>query len=362
LYIRSLALSNFRNYKEAEIEFSPGTNIIYGSNAQGKTNILEAVFTAITTKSHRGSRDQEMIRFNEDSAHIRLIISKRNVDRKIDIHMKKGRGKGIAIDGIGIRKISELMGLANVICFSPEDLSMIKSGPAGRRRFMDLELCQLDGIYLHKLSAYNKLLAQRNALLKQIYFKPELADTLDVWDDQLVSYGSEIISIRSEFLEKLGEIIRKKHLSLTRGNEDLSLIYNPSAEKDEFKESLKAHRETDLKMKMTGVGPHRDDFSFFVGDIDLRKFGSQGQQRTAALSLKLSELELVRERIGDSPVLLLDDVLSELDSNRQNDLLESIEGIQTIITCTGLDEFVQHRFGIDRTFKVEDGHIHQDMQ
>ena len=222
---------------------------------------------------------------------------------------------------------------------------------------MDMELCQLDESYLYDLNHYNKVLEQRNKLLRQIADNPSLSMTLDVWNDQLLDYGKKIIRRRRVFLEDLNEIIREMHLNLSGGREHLSLCYEPNVAEDHFEEELFLFREREKYIGSTAVGPHKDDFSFVCDEIDLRKFGSQGQQRTCALSLKLSELQLVKKMIGEEPVLMLDDVLSELDTNRQNYLLNSLGGIQTFITCTGLDEFVNHRFSIDRLYRIHEGQV-----
>ena len=357
MYIESLELKNFRNYEELSIVLDPGTNILYGDNAQGKTNVLEAVYLCGTTKSHRGSKDKEMIRFEQDESHIRMMVKKDGVSHKIDMHLKKNKAKGIAIDGIPIRKAAELFGIVNLVAFSPEDLNIIKNGPSERRRFMDLELCQLNKVYLQELTSYNKVLNQRNKLLKDIGFQPGLTETLDVWDMQLVSYGKKIISLRRQFMEELGEIIRQIHSNLTGKKEEIRLLYEPDVEEKVFEEKLQSAREKDLRFRGTSVGPHRDDFCVQTNGIDIRKYGSQGQQRTAALSLKMSEIYLVEKVTKDHPVLLLDDVLSELDSSRQNYLLQSIHNIQTVITCTGLDELIENNFSIDRVFRVTEGKI-----
>ena len=286
-----------------------------------------------------------------------MMVRKNNIPHRIDMHLKKTKTKGVAIDGIPIRRAVDLLGIINIVFFSPEDLNIIKSGPAERRRFMDMELCQLDKIYVHNLVNYNKVLIQRNKLLKDIGFNPYLADTLDVWDEQLVSFGNELIKIRRNFVNNLNSIIYDIHGRLSGNREQLTLVYEPSAEEKDFKRLLTESRDRDIRQKTTGYGPHRDDISFILGDMDVRKYGSQGQQRTCALSLKLSEIELVRLVTGDNPILLLDDVFSELDANRQNYLLNSIHDIQTVITCTGLDEFVRNRFQIDKIFEVISGTV-----
>lgn len=355
MVIESIKLENFRNYETLELTLDPGTNIFYGENAQGKTNILESVYLCGTTKSHKGSKDREMIRFDQEEAHIRMKLDRDGSSYSIDMHLKKNRPKGIAINGVPIRKAGELLGLGNFVFFSPEDLNIIKSGPGERRRFMDLELCQLSKVYLFQLSNYNKILNQRNKLLKEITFRPEYLDTLDVWDRQLVQYGERVIREREKFVGRLNEIIAGIHQRLSGGRETLVIHYEKNVEPEEFEARLTANRDRDLKLRTTQAGPHRDDLCFDIGGMDIRKFGSQGQQRTAALSLKLSEIELVKQEIKDTPVLLLDDVLSELDSSRQKYLLDGIHDIQTLITCTGLDEFVENRFEINKVFRVSDG-------
>lgn len=359
MIIKSLELMNFRNYEFLDLKFSEGTNILYGDNAQGKTNVLEAIYLSATTKSHKGSKDRDIVSFGKEEAHIRAYLEKDKNEYKIDMHLRKNKSKGVAVDGQKLKKAAELLGLLNVVFFSPEDLSIIKNGPAERRRFVDMELCQLDNFYLYNLNHYNKIVNQRNKLLKDIYFNPQLKDTLNIWDSQLVSFGSKIIERRRVFIEQLNEIIYGIHKKLSGDKEELIIHYDPDVEIDSFEDALKKSQEKDMKLKQTHVGPHRDDFSFMAENIDIRKFGSQGQQRTAALSLKLSEIELVKKITKDTPVLLLDDVLSELDSNRQNYLLNSIGDIQTIITCTGLDEFVNNRFEINKVFKVVEGTIQE---
>lgn len=357
MYIKSVQLKGYRNYKDSVIYFDKGTNILYGDNAQGKTNVLESIFMCATTKSHKGSKDKEIVGFDEEEAHVTLYLDKSGSEIKIDMLLRKDKSKIVAVNGSKIRKATELLGLLNVVLFSPEDLSIIKNGPSERRRFIDIELCQLDGIYLYNLSKYNKIIEQRNKLIKDSYMNSELIETLNIWDMQLVSYGNLIIEKRKKFINELNEIIGQVHNKLTDGKEKLEIIYEPDVEPELFEKTLKKNRDKDIKYKMTGTGPHRDDFSFIVNDIDIRKFGSQGQQRTAALSLKLSEIEIVKRLTGHVPVLLLDDVLSELDNNRQNYLLKTIGEIQTIITCTGLDDFVNNNFQINKVINVVNGTI-----
>ena len=257
-------------------------------------------------------------------------------------------------------KASELFGIVNVVFFSPEDLNIIKNGPSERRRFLDLELCQLNKLYVHALIQYNRVITQRNKLLKDLVFHPEYEETLDIWDEQMIQYGSQVIQFRQEFIEQLNNIILSIHKQLSGEEETLELFYEANTSIDQLKNSLAKSRESDLRQKTTGVGPHRDDISFMVNGIDIRKFGSQGQQRTAALSLKLAEIELVKHLVNDYPILLLDDVLSELDGNRQKHLLSGINHIQTMITCTGLEDFLNHRFPINKVYRVVKGTVISD--
>ena len=392
MVIKSLDLMDFRNYENLNIDFGSGINIFYGDNAQGKTNILEAIYMSATTKSHRGTKDKDIIRFGCEEGHIRLfLLNSENVESKLDIHLRKSKTKGIAVDGVRLKKATELLGLINIVLFSPEDLDIIKGGPGERRRFIDMELCQLDDFYIYNLNNYNRIINQRNNLLKDLYFNPSLKDTIGIWDSQLVSFGSKVIERRVLFVKQLNEVIAGIHEKLSGGKEHLEIVYEPNVSIEDFESELAASTDRDIRSKMTNVGPHRDDLVFIIKrnenpdikidkstsdtdqdttyrsesevksrsdeGIDVRKFGSQGQQRSAALSLKLSEIEIVKKLSKDTPVLLLDDVLSELDSNRQNFLLDSIGDVQTMITCTGLDEFVNSRLKVDRVFNVTNGSI-----
>ncbi len=357
MIIESIDLVNYRNYEKVHIELDPGINILYGDNAQGKTNVLESIYMCGTTKSHRGSKDKEIIKFGTRESHIRCFFDKKEYSYQIDMHLREDKAKGIAINGMKLKKAADILGVVNIILFSPEDLSIIKNGPSDRRRFVDSELCQLDKIYLYNLTNYNKIVNQRNTLLKDIMIHPELRETLDVWDNQLVTLGKKIIERREIFIDQLNGIIGEIHKNLSGNKEALRVQYDPNISIEEFEEKLSRNREKDIKYKITSVGPHRDDFIFFINEYDVKKFGSQGQQRTAALSLKLSEISMVRQITGNTPILLLDDVLSELDNNRQNYLINSIHDIQTIITCTGLEEFVNSRIVINKIFRVANGNV-----
>jgi DNA replication and repair protein RecF len=355
MYIESLKLNNYRNYDNLSITFDKNTNILYGDNAQGKTNILESIYMASTTKSHRGSKDKEIIKIGEEESHIRLCINKSDVNHKIDMHIRKNKSKGVAIDEIPIKRTIELYGLLNVIFFSPEDLSIIKNGPAERRRFVDMELCQLSRLYYSNLSSYQKVLNQRNNLLKQIIYNKSLIDTLDVWNMQLVEYGKKVIRERNNFISMLNDIIGDIHFNLTSGKEKLEILYDKNVDIDNFEKVLNDKLNIDINYTSTQTGPHRDDISFLINGIDCRKYGSQGQQRTVALSLKIAEIKLVKNIIKDNPILLLDDVMSELDSNRRDALIEEIKDIQTIITCTGYDDFIKKQVVINNVYNVING-------
>jgi len=360
MYIKTLELKDYRNYNQLHMNFYNGVNILYGDNAQGKTNILESLYICGTTKSHKGSKDKEIIKLDKDESHIKIFIEKDKVTHKIDMHLKKSKPKGVAINGIPIKKSSELFGIINFVFFSPEDLSIIKNGPSERRRFIDLELCQLDKVYLYHLSCYNKILIQRNNLLKQMSFNRKLLDTLSVWDVQLVEHGIKIMERRKLFIDQLKNIVSRIHNQLSGNKENLILNYESNVTIENFYEKLENSLERDINLKMTNYGPHRDDISIFNGNEDIRKFGSQGQQRTAALSLKLAEIEIVKQITKDNPILLLDDVLSELDRKRQNYLLNSIKDLQTIITCTGLEELIANRMKCDKIFKVVEGTVTEE--
>lgn len=360
MIVESCKLTNFRNYGTLELNLDPHTNIFYGDNAQGKTNILESIYVGGTTKSHRSKKDKEMILFGEEEAHIDLHVKKRDISYHIDMHLRQNKSKYVAINKVPIQKAADLFGIVNLVFFSPEDLNIIKNSPAERRRFMDMQLCQLDKIYMHDLTQYQKIVAQRNKLLKDMMGNPSLKDTLDIWDVQLIEFGERVIRKRQEFVKEMNSYIRDIHEKLTGQTEEISVIYEPNTGDHSLEEELMRCREKDMHLHTTSAGPHRDDLKFTANDIDIRTFGSQGQQRTAALSLKLTEIELVRNQIHDTPVLLLDDVLSELDKNRQEYLLESMSDVQTLITCTGLDDFVNHRFKLDRVFHVTDGKVSKE--
>lgn len=359
MIINELALRNFRNYEELVVSFDSKLNIIYGNNAQGKTNILEAIYVCATSKSHRTNVFKEMIKMDLKEAHIHVTIEKDNSLSDIDVHLNSTGKKQFAINKLPIKKLDELLGVLHVIMFSPEDLSLIKSGPKERRRFIDIELSQLNSVYFHYLQQYHRLLKQRNALLKECQKKPSASniEQLDIWDIQFVHYGIKIIEAREQFIQDINEIYKKRHFDISGGKELMDLRYDYDVNISDFEEKLKRNQDKDIRFGSTSVGPHRDDLIFDLNGVDLRKYGSQGQQRTAALSLKLSEIDLVIERNDEKPVLLLDDVLSELDASRQVYLMDHLDGIQTFITCTGVEDFIKQDSREKRFFHVKNGEI-----
>lgn len=345
--IKSINITNFRNYSSQSVDFSDGLNIIVGKNAQGKTNLLESIFMCAIGRSPRTSKDKDLIKWNCTYSRINLNIEKKLGKKEIDIYLFKDQNKAIKIDKIGIKKIGQLMGNFNAIYFSPDDLKLIKESPEERRKFMDIDLCQFDKNYFYTLSSYNQVLQQRNKLLKTANERA-LRETISIWSDQLATLGAKLILSRLTLVENLKEKVKSIHKFLTNGKEELNISYQgftASTENELKLLLLKKYEEAidkDIKLGFTTVGPHRDDIKIESNGIDLRSFGSQGQQRTASLSLKLAELEVFKDNIGEYPVLLLDDVLSELDKDRQQKLLEIVKPIQTILTCTDFDFDLPH--------------------
>ena len=339
-----MKLRYFRNYKELGIEFGNGYNIIYGDNAQGKTNIIEAIFICASGRSHRTSRDIELVSTGEIGYYIKLDMVKDNVDSSVEMIFEKNERKKIKINDIPVKKIGNLMGHLNAVIFSPEDLFIIKEGPSERRRFLDITLSQLRPSYFHDLQQYAKILQQRNMLLKEISNRRDLNDTLEVWNNHIIKTGSRIIKARSEFIKRLDVAAAIRHNQLSNGTEKLEVKYVPSFNTGnqynlceieyDYGKVLEASAKKELFKCTTMYGPHRDDYDIILNDMSTKVYGSQGQQRTAVLSMKLSEIDIMKEDTGDYPVLLLDDVLSELDNKRQEYLFENIEKVQTFITCT----------------------------
>lgn len=357
MYIREVILFQFRNYEHLNLSLHPKLNIIYGKNAQGKTNILESLYICATGRSHRTTHEKETINWNKEESHIRLFLHKQNRIDKIDFHLDKAGKKSAAINGIPIQKLGELLGIMNVIIFSPEDLQLIKRGPKERRRFIDMELCQLDRLYYYNLQQYYKVLKQRNHLLKSININKSQKNMMDIWDEQLIYFGEKVIESRKVFIQKINDLAFLIHGNITSQKEKLLIEYLPNITNNQFKDKLRDNLIKDIQSGNTSIGPHRDDIIFKVNNMDLRTYGSQGQQRSVALSLKLAEIDLMKQETGEIPILLLDDVLSELDENRQKDLIGYIDNIQTILTCTGIEDVIFKQIHKGSIYYVENGHV-----
>lgn len=355
MYIKDLSLLNFRNIGEATISFGKNINILYGDNAQGKTNLIEAIYICSTGRSQKTHIEGQLVKFGYDEAHIRTFVCRELSTDRIDVHIKKDNRKGMAVNGLTVKKMSEFFGNLYAVMFSPEDLRLVKGGPAERRKFIDMELCQLSKVYCHNLQNYYKVLKQRNNLLKDIRKNKSLTDTISVWDEQLMFYGEKIIDKRKEFIENLNDISNAIHSEITGKKESLAVEYKPYVDKIFFGDKLVNNREKDIILGITSCGPHKDDMSFYVDGNDIKFYGSQGQQRTASLSAKLAEISLIESETGTSPILLLDDVLSELDESRQVFLLENIGELQTFITCTGIEDSIGKYIKESTMFNVKNG-------
>lgn len=357
MYVKKLKLINYRNYENLEIDLGKRVNVFMGDNAQGKTNILEAIYYCGFAKSHRTSKDKELINWNGDISFISVDVARDRLDKKIDINILKDGKKVIRVNSIKINKIGELFGTFNVVMFSPEDLKIIKDSPGVRRKFIDMELCQLDSKYYYNLVQYNKVMNERNIVLKN---KNLDLNMLDIYDLQLAKFGSYIIEKRLAYLESLNKYSEDIHKDITSGKEIIEFKYNSTVKnlnniQDEFYKTLIKNRKRDVDKGITSHGPHRDDFFVYINNVDTKSFGSQGQQRTAVLTMKFASLRIIKEITGEYPVLLLDDVLSELDFNRKRYILKSINDIQTIITCTGIEDLDDYLNKDSKLFKVKEG-------
>ena len=338
--IKSIYLENFRNYDKIKLNLHPKLNVFVGNNAQGKTNLVEAVYLCGIGKSTRTTKEKEMIKWDKEKSKIIVEVQKEFNKSKVEIILSKSDKKAIKINDIPIKRMGELMGEVPVVYFSPDEISLIKDGPQDRRRFMDIDISQLNKTYFYLLCRYDKVLQERNKLLKQTKGFDVLKDTISIWDEQLSDIASKIIAYRINFISKLQKPAEKVHGDITNGSEKLEIGYMGIVGKtiEEIKQKLLLNYEKTLQkdwdLGYTTIGPHRDDIKVVINEIDTRSFGSQGQQRLATLSLKIAELQLFKEEKGENPILLLDDVLSELDDTRKLNLLRAVKDIQTIITCT----------------------------
>ncbi|MCG8540977.1 MAG: DNA replication/repair protein RecF [Clostridia bacterium] len=367
MFISKLKLINFRNYSSLDIELHNKLNIFIGNNAQGKTNILESIYLTGFGKSFRTSKDKELIKANKNMAYVKVEGEKRHGEVSIELRLWDGKKKEIKTNGLSLTKLSELLGNIYIVIFSPEDLKLIKGGPAERRRFIDREISHVNRKYYYDIMSYNKVLLQRNNLLKNIVYNKKLLKTIDIWDNKLVEFGMKVIFKRIEFINRLNALSRLIHRKITDGRENLEVKYLSNIEVNsksiyeeafkDFRTKLEKRLETDIKRGYTTVGPHKDDLGIYIDDKDIRIFGSQGQQRTAALSLKLSEIEIIKGEVGEYPILLLDDVMSELDINRQNFLINSLRNVQTFITITEIPQLMAPLVKEGNIFEISGGRI-----
>lgn len=366
MYLENIALQNFRNYESQELSFSPSINVLIGENAQGKTNLIESIYFLAMSRSHRTARDRELIRWDSDFAKVNGKLKKKSHSVPMEIILSK-RGKIAKLNHLEQKKLSNYIGQLNVILFAPEDLSLVKGSPSVRRKFIDMELGQMNKIYLYHLAQYQQILKQRNQFLKQAKYDSKYDKIyLEVLTEQLAAEGAEVLFYRFQFIEKLNDWAEKVQTDISNGKETLKIRYKTTSEItkeltveeifDRLKGIYKDSTQQEIEQGTTTTGPHRDDLIFYVNDKNVQTYGSQGQQRTTALSLKLAEIELMNEITGEYPILLLDDVLSELDDNRQTHLLNSIQDkVQTFITTTSLDGVQMELLNDPLIFYVDSG-------
>lgn len=368
MIIERLQLTNYRNYESLKLDLSPKINVFIGENAQGKTNVMESIYVLAMAKSHRTSNDKELIRWESDYGKIEGDVQNRYGNFPMELTISK-KGKKGKVNHLEQPKLSNYIGQMNVVMFAPEDLNVVKGSPQVRRRFIDMEIGQISPVYLHDLLTFQKLLKQRNHLLKLNQGKSTINDMLfDIYTEQYIQSAVQIIRKRFQFVELLQEWAEKIHSGISRGLEHLTIKYrpitgmNPEWNAEEMATYLEKKlfeiKQKELDRGVTLIGPHRDDLQFFVNDYDVQTYGSQGQQRTTALSLKLAEIELIKQETKETPILLLDDVLSELDDHRQSHLLNTIQGeVQTFVTTTSIEgihhETIQHA----KMFHVKQGTI-----
>ncbi|WP_270598564.1 DNA replication/repair protein RecF [Enterococcus asini] len=369
--LNKLHLGNFRNYRELDLTFEKNITIFLGENAQGKTNLLESIYVLAMTRSHRTNNEQELIAWDQEESYLAGELEKHGSTLPLEITLTK-KGRKTKVNHIEQKKLSSYVGQMNVILFAPEDLSLVKGSPQVRRKFLDMEIGQIDPIYLYNLVQYQRVLKQRNQYLKQIATKKSDPLYLEVLDEQLIDFGSKVLLARQDFIQRLEYWANRLHQKISHGKETLTLTYLSSAFGEEttlegitqsFGEALKKARDKELFRMSTQVGPHRDDVAFAINERDVQTYGSQGQQRTTALSVKLAEIDLMKEETGEYPILLLDDVMSELDDSRQLHLLETIEGkVQTFLTTTTL-EHVKNKMTVEPTiYYVTQGVLQPELQ
>lgn len=369
MYMKRLQLENYRNYKTLDLQFSPQVNVFIGENAQGKTNVMESIYVLAMTKSHRTSNDRDLIRWETEYGKIKGEVIKKYGAIPLQLEITK-KGKKARANHLEQRKLSSYIGQLNVVMFAPEDLNIVKGSPQVRRRFLDMEIGQISPTYLHDLVIYQKLLKQRNAILKKRHLTTENEVMLNVYTDQFIQAASKIIVRRFYFMELLQKWARPIHEGISQGKEQLTIEYRTLKRFERtmseqeiasiYQSEIELLKQKELERGLTLIGPHRDDLRFYVNDYDVQTFGSQGQQRTTALSLKLAEIELVKQEVGEPPILLLDDVLSELDDDRQTHLLNITQGqVQTFVTTTNVDGISHDTIRNATMFEVKEGTVTQ---
>lgn len=358
MYLDRLILKNFRNFDELDIYFHKKINVILGDNAQGKTNLIEGIYILSMGKSFRTLKDSEMIKFDEENFRLKGYIENKEGQYPVEISANR-KIKKIKIDGIDKKKNIDLLENTHIVVFSPEDLKIVKEDPDKRRKFIDKEICQIEPTYYKNISRYKKVLRNRNITLRNDVINEDL---LDIWDGYMIDIGSDIMKMRQKFIKELAVTSKEVHTQISSGKENLEVTYEPSIEASQYqdrmiKESLIANRKKDMDQRLTSAGPHRDDIKICIDGVDIRKFGSQGQNRTAALSLKLAELKLIKKERGEDPILLLDDVLSELDITRQEYLLSSFKENQLFITGADINNDLLDKLGDSKRIYLENGKI-----
>ncbi len=333
MYIENIKLSNFRNYTKQEVNFDKNINIFYGNNAQGKTNIIEAIYLCAIGKSYRTSKEKEVIKINEEYSKIEVNYSKS--DRNGKVKFEVSDKKMISLNEIKLKKVSEILGNINIVLFNPDDINIFKDGPAKRRRILDVMISQLRPAYVYNLNMYAKTLEQRNNYLKQIKYDNKSEEMLEIWEQKLADYAENVYLYRSEFVEKIKSKIVNIHKKITNDKEQVKIEYiSDFIDKTEFIKLLEKNRKVDIIKGFTGKGIHRDDLKLYINDKEIGIYGSQGQHRSSILSIKLSELEIIKDETDENPILLLDDFMSELDKVRRENFLEDVKDTQIIITCT----------------------------
>ena len=353
MYVKKISLTGFRNYTKQEIELNKDINILYGNNAQGKTNLLESIYICALGKSYRTNKDKELVNVKSDFAKVNIDFQKEDRDGKIEVCVSDK--KEILLNNIKVKKMSEILGNVNIVLFSPDDINIFRDVPARRRKLLDVMISQLRPKYVYSLNMYKKVLEQRNNYLKQIKFENKSEEMLDIWEEKQAECAEIINLYRKEFIEKIKAKIGDIHLKVTNGKEKIDLKYiSDYTTKEKFLNKMRENRKIDIMKGFTGIGVHRDDLKLFINSDYIGTYGSQGQHRSAILSIKLSELEIVREEVDENPILLLDDFMSELDKERRRNFLEDIKGTQVIITCTDELELKNEN---KRLFFVENGTI-----